>query len=311
MNRRKRRCCQAFTLIELLVVVSIIAILAAMLLPAVSLVRGMARRTICASHMRQLGNYLLVFTNDYDGMFPPSTYETTYTWLPGINNSLTPFGVVGQGSWHNGWATYLGPYVDIIGKDQWNHDYWVRKIFTCPGAPKQPDWSQLFPVGDSTEAVFMHYGMNTTCLDTNTSGFGAGWPGFSVGIPGLSDNRRYTTSFKHPGTTIQLAEHWGMTAAGVKLYAVYNNSRWTDPPNMYLPYDGDSGGLAAVPAGYSPVASSRGGGGSDPAGTAFRVAHHGKSNFLFIDGRVEALDPWSTCGPVLDTSPANAMWTGR
>lgn len=46
--------CRAFTLMELLVVISIIALLAAMLLPSIALVRSAARATRCMAHIRQL-----------------------------------------------------------------------------------------------------------------------------------------------------------------------------------------------------------------------------------------------------------------
>ncbi len=61
-----------FTLIELLVVVSIIAILAAMLLPAISLVRDAARSARCQSNLRQLGLAILSYPTDHEGILPPA-----------------------------------------------------------------------------------------------------------------------------------------------------------------------------------------------------------------------------------------------
>jgi len=294
----------AFTLIELLVVIMIITVLAALLIPAVTLVRGLVRKAECSSNLRQIGIFLEMYASDHEGVYPPATLENNglYPWrspAPGIHG-WTLHGTM----WHN-WIYYLTPYtanttnagnVPIVGGK--------GGVFACPSHPFK---IRIPP--DPDYAILGSYGMNTACLGPNGAPDG-GYPGWGVGIPGLHDEYRHGAFYRDGSRTIQITEHWGREVNGS---LVHNTNaawaKWTNPPNVTIPIDGYSKTWATIPAGFAPVNPALGG--RRVPSQTLRIAHRGKSNFLFVDGHVETLDPWTTVGPALDTSLANNMWTGR
>ncbi len=70
VNCKNRQTYRGFTLVELLVVISIIAILVALLLPALAAARELAKRTVCASNLREFGQSLYEYASEYR-LYPP------------------------------------------------------------------------------------------------------------------------------------------------------------------------------------------------------------------------------------------------
>lgn len=134
----------AFTLIELLVVVAIIAILLAVMMPALRAAREQARAVVCASNLRQLGIALHAYANDCRGFVIPAAYSDSGTTRGG-----PPI------YW---WGTNDETHVDHRRGFLWPYLHAELRsdgVFECPSQP----WGSYQPQG-AAGSVTSTYGYN-------------------------------------------------------------------------------------------------------------------------------------------------------
>ncbi|MFI4911065.1 MAG: type II secretion system protein [Sedimentisphaeraceae bacterium JB056] len=106
---------RAFTLIELLVVISIIAILMAIMMPALKRVKEQATGVVCRSHFKDIGVMLNLYMQDNEGCMVSNRYHAS-----------------GTASGTGRWTTRLGQYYNANDKDVVGHGRYNTEIFHCP-----------------------------------------------------------------------------------------------------------------------------------------------------------------------------------
>jgi len=115
---------KGFTLIELLVVVAIIAILIAILLPAVSKAKEYGKKVSCGSNLKQIALALQSYAEDYNDLYPLAWIDQKWEYT--YDDSAYP-------EKYMGWMRRLHKYVG-----------YVEQVYRCPSFQRDPDYFNYF-----------------------------------------------------------------------------------------------------------------------------------------------------------------------
>lgn len=119
-GRVNRRAMKGFTLIELLVVIAIIAVLLAIIMPAMRKIKESAKQTICKSNLRNVGLGVMMYLDDSDRKFPNYHSANGFLWYDAGGNLLP----LSNSSAY--WGIVYKPYLK------------ETKIFGCPSLRRVP-----------------------------------------------------------------------------------------------------------------------------------------------------------------------------
>ena len=140
VNYNLRKGNSGFTLIELLVVIAVIAILASILLPALSGAKSKAKEAACMGNVRQIGLGLTMFVGDNE-------HYPVYNFDPSVSDE------------NNYWADALASYTGAA---------WTNKLYKCP------DYKGLTIKGNDDGTLIGSYGYNANGTKWTPSKHGLG-----------------------------------------------------------------------------------------------------------------------------------------
>jgi prepilin-type N-terminal cleavage/methylation domain-containing protein/prepilin-type processing-associated H-X9-DG protein len=282
VQHRAHRSSPGFTLIELLVVIAIIAILASMLLPALTRAKVKAKGIASISNLRQLGLGMNLYRDDFNGRFP--------------GHSLPPV----SGEARIRWADLIFPYMQntrvYLSPALRPEEYlFMNKPFahTAPGGAEDKELTRYYG----------GYGYNYQYLgNTRTPG-------------GALPFHATDSSILNPSHTIVLGDTKGARKGSP------SNPYGYDSSGVYV-LDPPLGSVALGSLGSRKSSASPGGGnayyeGGEDGSDAHRATpsdrNSGRVNAVMADGHAVALSPEELDGKRLSRAgaPNNAWWNGH
>ena len=128
-NRRRGLRKRAFTLVEILVTMAIIALLAALAIPAYNSAIKQAKKAVCSANLRSIGVGMLSYAADNNQFLPESGVIIPY----GSKDQPPP-----AGSGNYSWTQQLDPYIGGCSTNAAN------PVFTCPESSKTVSGNSMY-----------------------------------------------------------------------------------------------------------------------------------------------------------------------